>query len=330
MKKVSIYLCCLLIVAIHSCSTEVKQEARKETQQVTDPLPSWNNTPLKQAIIAYVTNITNFSSKDFIPVEDRIATFDNDGTLWSEKPLVQELYCFYRVNQLLAQHPEWKNKQPFKAVAEKDKSYFEKGGMKAFVDLVLATHTGITQDEFEASVKDFYATVKYPGATGGIKTVAYQPQRELMDYLRSNGFKVYICTGGTLDFVRGISMDLYGVPREQVIASSVVYKFDDSLLMREPELDVYNDKEMKPVSIHRVIGKKPIFACGNEGGAGDIAMLKYSQSNDYPSFQLMVNHNDSIREFYYQEKDSASLKAAAQFNWNVISMKDDWKVVYVK
>lgn len=329
MKKTPFYLVSLLWIVLLSCSKEVKQETQ-QAEQVIDPLPSWNDTPLKKAIIAYVNNVTDFSHKDFIPVEDRIATFDNDGTLWSEKPLVQELYSLYRVEKLLTIHPEWKNKQPFKAVAEKDKAYFEKGGTKTLVELVLATHTGITQDEFEASVKDFYATVKYPGATGGIKSITYQPQKELMDYLRNNGFKVYICTGGTLDFVRGISMELYGVPKEQVIASSVKYKFDDSLLMREPELDVYNDKEMKPVSIHRVIGKKPVFACGNEGGAGDIAMLKYSQASDYPSFQLLVNHNDSIREFYYQEKDSASLKAAAQYQWNVLSMKDDWKVVYVK
>lgn len=293
-------------------------------------MPSWNNTELKKSIIDFVTNAADTASPSYIPAEDRIATFDNDGTLWSEKPLVQELYCFYRVNQLLQEHPEWKTQQPYKAIVEKDKEYFVKGGEKALVELVLSTHAGMSQEEFDKSVQSFFTTVKYPSATGGIKTITYLPQLELIQYLKNNGFKVYICSGGTVDFIRGVSKELYGIPKEQVIGSTVKYTYSDSSILRVAALDVFNDKEMKPVSIHRVIGKKTVFACGNEGAGGDIAMLKYSQSNDYPSFQMIVNHNDSIREYYYQEKDSVSLKAATQNHWHVISMKDDWKVVYTK
>lgn len=299
-------------------------------QPGTDPLPSWNNTPLKTAIIDYVTKVTKEGGAGFIPVQDRIATFDNDGTLWAEQPIVQELFAFYRVKQMVAQNPALAKQQPFKAVIEKDKDYFKKGGMKAAIELIVATHTGLTEDAFEKDVKDFVAQVKYPGRNVPLKQITYLPQIELLNYLRANGFKTFICTGGTIEFVRSISSDLYGIPKEQVIGTTFKYVFIDSnrTIYRGKNLQSFNDKEGKPVNIQMFIGQRPVFACGNEGGAGDIAMLKYCQSSSYPSFQMIVNHNDSTREYYYQEKDNASLNAAKKNNWHVISMKDDWKEVF--
>lgn len=308
-------------------TTDTKQT---ETNISGDPLPSWNDGTLKSDIIAYVEKVTKKGSQDFIPEEYRIATFDNDGTLWAEKPLVQELFAFYRVKKMVEANPALAQKQPFKAVLEKDKSYFEKGGEKALIELVAATHTGMSEDEFETSVNDFFKEAKYPGKNVAVKQIRYQPQLELLNYLRTNGFKTYIVTGGTIEVVRGIAQDFYGIPKNQVVGTSFKYKYDPekNVVLREPALDLFNDKEGKPVSIQLHIGQRPVFACGNEGGAGDIAMLKYSQGNKYPSFQLLVNHNDSIREFSYQEKDNASLNAAAKNKWHVIDMKKDWKKVF--
>ncbi|HEU0125308.1 HAD family hydrolase [Flavobacterium sp.] len=308
-------------------TTDTKQT---ETNISGDPLPSWNDGALKSDIIAYVEKVTKKGSQDFIPEEYRIATFDNDGTLWAEKPLVQELFAFYRVKKMVEANPALAQKQPFKAVLEKDKSYFEKGGEKALIELVAATHTGMSEDEFETSVNDFFKEAKYPGKNVAVKQIRYQPQLELLNYLRANGFKTYIVTGGTIEVVRGIAQDFYGIPKNQVVGTSFKYKYDPekNVVLREPALDLFNDKEGKPVSIQLHIGQRPVFACGNEGGAGDIAMLKYSQGNKYPSFQLLVNHNDSIREFSYQEKDNASLNAAAKNKWHVIDMKKDWKKVF--
>ena len=297
---------------------------------VGDPLPSWNSGSTKEAIIAYVEKVTKKGSPDFIPIENRIATFDNDGTLWAEKPYVQELFAFYQVKKMVEANPALAQKQPFKAVIEKDKTYFEKGADKALIELVGATHTGTTEDEFETSVNAFFAAAKYPGKNVAVKQIRYQPQLELLNYLRANGFKTYIVTGGTIEVVRAISQDFYGIPKDQVVGTSFKYKYDDAknAIQRQPALDHFNDKEGKPVGIQLHIGQRPVFACGNEGGAGDIAMLKYSQGNKYPSFQLLVNHNDSIREYSYQEKDNASLNAAAKNKWHVVDMKKDWKTVF--
>ncbi|WP_343696269.1 HAD family hydrolase [Flavobacterium sp.] len=325
----------LLLLFFFSCKKSDTLTAPTENKQTEnsitgDPLPSWNNGPLKEDIIAYVEKVTKKGSPDFIPTENRIATFDNDGTLWAEKPYVQELFAFYRVKKMVEANPSLAQKQPFKAVIEKDKSYFEKGGDKALIQLVGATHTGMTEDEFETSVNTFFKDAKYPGKNVPVKQIRYQPQLELLNYLRANGFKTYIVTGGTIEVVRAISQDFYGIPKDQVVGTSFKYKYDDAknAVQREPALDHFNDKEGKPVGIQLHIGQRPVFACGNEGGAGDIAMLKYSQGNKYPSFQLLVNHNDSIREYSYQEKDNLSLSTAAKNKWHVVSIKDDWKKVF--
>ena len=323
----------ILVVAFSCKSGEQENIGAKivETGSVlTEPLPSWNDGKVKRAIISYVQKVTDTASPDFIPVHDRLATFDNDGTLWAERPYVQELFAFYMVKKMVAKNAELAKKQPFKAIVENDKSYFAKGGQKALLQLLAVTHTGTTEDEFESSVKDFFATVIYPGRNVPVSQIVYQPQLELLNYLRDNGFKTFICTGGTVEFVRGISQQLYGVPKHQVIGTTFTYKFVDSnrVVIREPAVELLNDKEGKPVGIQMHIGQRPVFACGNEGGEGDIAMLKYSQSSLYPSFQLLINHDDSTREFYYQEKSNASLNAAAKNAWHVVSMKTDWKKVF--
>lgn len=332
-----IYVLSLFLFLLISCKNKSEDtstvSSKDSTAVVTNtgyPLPSWNDGTLKSDIIAYVEKVTKKGSPDFIPKEDRIATFDNDGTLWAEKPYVQELFAFYRVKKMVEANPELVNKQPFKAVIEKDKTFFEKGGEKTLMELVIATHTGMNEDDFEASLKDFYKNVKYSNKNLPLKQIRYQPQLELLNYLRANGFKTYIVTGGTIEVVRGISQDFYGIPKDQVVGTSFKYKYDKvkNEVQREPALDHFNDKEGKPEGIQLHIGKRPVFACGNEGGGGDIAMLQYSQGNKYPSFQLLVNHNDSIREYSYQEKDNASLNAAVKNKWHVIDMKKDWKKVF--
>ncbi|WP_427871495.1 HAD family hydrolase [Flavobacterium sp. MMS24-S5] len=335
MKK-SIYLLPMVVLFFLSCKKSATLTAPTENKQTEttansgDPLPSWNDGALKKDIIAYVEKVTKEGSPDFIPVESRIATFDNDGTLWAEKPYVQELFAFYKVKKMVEANPALAQKQPFKAVVEKDKTFFEKGGDKALIELVAATHTGMTEDEFEASVNDFFKTAQYPGKNVPVKQIRYQPQLELLNYLRANGFKTFIVTGGTVEVVRAISQDFYGIPKDQVVGTSFKYKFDDAknAVLREPALDHFNDKEGKPVGIQLHIGQRPVFACGNEGGAGDLAMLRYSSGSKYPSFQLIVNHNDSIREYNYQEKDNLSLNTAAKYKYHVISVKDDWKQVF--
>lgn len=332
-----LYLSAMFLFLIVSCKNKSEENSTVSSKENTetvatsgDPLPSWNDGTLKKDIIDYVTKVTKEGSPDFIPVESRIATFDNDGTLWAEKPYVQELFAFYRVKKMVSANPALAQKQPFKAVVEKDKTFFEKGGDKALIELVAATHTGMTEDEFEADAKEFFTGAKYPGKNVSLKQIRYQPQLELLNYLRANGFKTFIVTGGTVELVRAISADFYGIPKDQVVGTSFKYTFDDASnsIKRQAALDHFNDKEGKPVGIQLHIGQRPVFACGNEGGAGDLAMLRYSQGNKYLSFQLIVNHNDSIREYSYQEKDNLSLSTAAKYKYHVVSIKDDWKTVF--
>jgi phosphoglycolate phosphatase-like HAD superfamily hydrolase len=333
-----IYIVPLFLLLLVSCkktdtvSTTNPNDSSATVATSSDPLPSWNDGTIKSSIIAYVEKVTKEGSPEFIPKESRIATFDNDGTLWAEKPYVQELFAFYRVKKMVEANPALAQKQPFKAVIEKDKTFFAKGGEQTLIELVAATHTGMTEDEFENSAKEFFTAAQYPGKNVPLKQIRYQPQLELLDYLRANGFKTFIVTGGTIELVRAISADFYGIPKEQVVGTSFKYKFDDAAntIKREPALDLLNDKTGKPIAIQLHIGQRPVFACGNEGGAGDLAMLRYSSGSKYPSFQMIVNHNDSIREYSYQEKDNLSLSTAAKYKYHVISMKDDWKTIFPK
>ncbi|MFY0256298.1 HAD family hydrolase [Chitinophaga sp. 30R24] len=300
-----------------------------------DPLPSWQEGPLKQTIVSFVQHVTQKGAITYVPPEDRIATFDNDGTLWAERPVVQELFAMYRIAEMIRENPVLKEQQPYKAVVNQDESYFTNGGEKSLVELVLLTHTGMTQEAFHATAVHFFETITHPVLKVPLSKTVYQPQLELLTYLRANGFKTFICSGGTAELIRAVSDQYYGIPAEQVIGTEFQYQYEDSTglndIVRLPGLRTLNDKQTKPVNILYHIGKRPILACGNEGAAGDIYMLRYSQgSNKYPSLQLLVNHDDPQREFYYQEANNQSLNWAGRYHWNVISMKNDWKTVFVK
>ena len=327
---------CYALLLLVSCQQQAGTESNKSgtagTGVSADPLPSWNDGETKKAIVEYITKVTKEGSPDFIPEEDRIATFDNDGTLWSEKPYVQELFAFFMAKKLIEKHPSLVSKQPFKAIIANDTGYFKKGVEETLIQLIVVTHTGMSMDEFDDYASEFFNDAVYPGRNVPLKNITYRPQLELLKYLRDNGFLTYICTGGTIEFVRSISKDFYGIHPYQVIGTSFKYEYVDSsnIVFRKALFGSFNDKLEKPSNIRLHIGKKPVFACGNEGGGGDIAMLEYSQSSTYPSFQLMITHDDPVREFAYAENDTASLKASAKNKWHVVSMKNDWKNIFAE
>jgi hypothetical protein len=307
-----------------------------------DPLPSWNDTAAKKAIVTFVEKVTKEGSPDFVPVPERIATFDNDGTLWCEQPLpVQFYFALDRVKALAPQHPEWKTTEPFASLLKGDLKTALAGGDHALLDLVMATHTGMTTVEFEQIVKDWIATAKHP-KTGKLYTeMVYQPMLELLAYLRANGFKTYIVSGGGIEFMRPWAEQVYGIPPEQVVGSSVKTKFEmrdgKPVLVRLPELNFNDDKGGKPVGINQHIGRRPIAAFGNS--TGDQQMLEYTQGGSGARFMLLVLHDDAAREYAYGPARGLPdvklgaftpvLDAQAQKEgWTVVSMKDDWKTVF--
>lgn len=320
-----------------SCESTKKEEAvDAEHTTKTDPLPSWNDVTSKKNIIAYVNDVTNTESENFIPVADRIATFDNDGNLWSEQPVYfQFFFVFDRIKEMAANHPEWKEKQPYKAVLENDMETIKKLGMKGIGQLLMTTHAGVTTDEFDTIVKDWIATATHPTKNVGYDKLVYQPMLELLQYLRANNFKTYIVSGGGVDFMRAFVSPIYGIPSEQIIGSRIKTKFEyndgNPKIIRLPELDFIDDKEGKPLNIQKIIGKKPVFSSGNSDG--DLAMMQWAASNKYKSFMLYVHHTDSIREWAYDRnshigKLDKGLDQAIKDGWTVIDMKNDWKVIY--
>jgi phosphoserine phosphatase len=298
-----------------------------------DPLPSWNDGAAKRRIIDFVTRVTREGGPDFTPVADRIATFDNDGTLWVEKPAPVEAYfVFARVRELAAKDPSLKDRQPFKAALEGDMAYFREAGKKAFLDLFIATETGTDQEQFAAEARRFLEKWRHPKLDRPFTELTYQPMIELLVYLRRNGFQIWLCSGGTIDFMRVFAPQIYEVPIDQIIGSELKRESrlegDRLVVWRLPEIETINDKGGKPVGIDRHIGRRPIFVAGNVGNDGDIAMMQYSKGRLGPSFQLLINHDDAAREFSYAEKDNASLDAAKKYGFTVVSVKSDWKTVF--
>jgi hypothetical protein len=301
--------------------------------RAADPLPSWNDGKARQSILAFVEKVTKAGSPDFVPVAERIATFDNDGTLWCEKPLPVQLYfALDRVKALAPQHPEWKSREPFKKLLSTPKEKQVPVTEHELIELVMATHAGMTTAEFERLVKDWIATASHPTTGRRYTEMVYQPMLELLAYLRANGFKTFIVSGGGIDFMRPWTEAVYGIPPEQVIGSIIKTKFEirdgQPVLVRLPELNFNDDKEGKPVGIHQHIGRKPVLSAGNVFSGGDIAMLRYGQSRPGATLQLMINHDDAAREFAYDEPDDASLKAAAANGWTVVNLRNDWKTVF--
>jgi phosphoglycolate phosphatase-like HAD superfamily hydrolase len=307
-----------------------------------DPLPSWNDGPAKQSIITFVEKVTNPGSPDFVPMPERIAVFDNDGTLWCEQPLPVQLYFVIdRVKALASQHPEWKGKEPFASILKGDLKTALAGGERGLVEMIMATHAGMTTVEIEQIVKDWIATARHP-KTGKLYTeMVYQPMLELLAYLRANGFKNFIVSGGGIEFMRPWTEQVYGIPPEQVIGSSVKTKFEmrdgKPVLVRLPELNFNDDKAGKPVGINQHIGRRPIAAFGNS--RGDKEMLEYTQGGSGERFELLVLHDDAAREYAYgPAKGLPDVKLGAftqavydeaqKEGWTVVSMKDDWKTVF--
>lgn len=301
-----------------------------------DPLPSWNDTSTKASIMAFVDRVTDADSPDFVPIPERIATFDNDGNLWAEQPVYfQLLFAIDRVKTMAAGHPEWVTEEPFASVLKGDKAGILAGGEEALIKLVMATHTGISSEEFARIVKIWTETARHP-TTGRLYTeMVYQPMLELLDYLRANDFKTFIVSGGGIEFMRPWTEAVYGIPPEQVVGSSAKteYRVEDGvpMIMRLPEINFIDDKEGKPVGINQHIGRRPIFASGNSDG--DFQMLEYTTSGQGPRFGLLLHHTDAEREWAY-DRDShigrldRGLDEADERGWVVIDMAKDWNTIF--
>ena len=302
----------------------------------TDPLSAWNDGKVKQDIVSFVAKVTTQGSPDYVPVPERIATFDNDGTLWIEQPMYTQLvFALDRVKALAPQHPEWKDKEPFASLLKGDVKGALAGGEKAIVEIVMATHAGMTTAEYEAIVREWIATAKEPRFGQPYTSMVYQPMLELVAYLRANGFKTYIVSGGGVEFMRPWTEKVYGIPPEQVVGSSIKTKFElrdgKPVLMRLPELSFIDDGAGKPVGINEHIGRRPIFAFGNSDG--DLQMLQWTAAGGGARFMGLVHHTDAVREWAYDRQSSVgkldkALDEAQAKGWTVVDMKQDWKVIF--
>lgn len=301
-----------------------------------EPLPSWTNGATKKAILDFVATTTTEGSPDFVPVADRIAVFDNDGTLWCEQPMyVQLAFALDRVKALADQHPEWHDKQPFKAVLENDLPALTAAGEKGLIELIGATHAGMTADEFDTIVKDWIATARHPKYQRPYTQCVYQPMVELLAYLRANGFETYIVSGGGIEFMRPWAAKVYGIPPQQVIGSSIMTRYEERdgqpVIVRLPEVDFIDDKAGKPVGIQKFIGRRPVIAFGNSDG--DYEMLRYTTAGTGPRLGVIVHHTDGDREYLYDRKSAfgrldKSLDEAPQWGWVVVDMKTDWQTIF--
>lgn len=302
----------------------------------TDPLPSWNDGPTKQAIIAFVTDVTREGSADFVPEQERIATFDNDGTLWIEQPIyVQFAFALDRVKALAPQHPEWKEKQPFRAVLEGDMAAVAAAGEHAAVEIVAATHADMTPAAFRQTVKEWLATAKHPRFDRRYDELVYQPMLEVLTYMRANGFKTFIVSGGGAEFIRAFAEERYGILPEQIVGSRIMTKFErrdgQPMLFRLPQVDFVDDGPGKPVGIDELIGRRPIAAFGNSDG--DLEMLQWTTEAGRRRLGVVVHHTDAEREYAYDRQSTVgrldkALDAATVDRWTVVDMKRDWKTIF--
>ncbi|MFZ3247614.1 MAG: HAD family hydrolase [Pseudolabrys sp.] len=301
-----------------------------------DPLPSWNDGKAKQSILDFVAAVTREGSPDLVPAPQRVATFDNDGTLWVEQPMYTQLaFALDRVKALTPLHPEWANQQPFKAVLDGDMKALAAAGEHGLVELVMASHSGMTTEEFERIVKDWISTARHPRFKRPYTELVYQPMLEVLAYLRANGFKTFIVSGGGIEFMRPWSEQIYGVPPEQVVGSSIKTRFQMLQgipeLFRLPDVNFVDDGVGKPVGINEHIGRRPIAAFGNSDG--DLQMLQWTTKTGGRRFGLIVHHTDGEREYAYDRESHVghldkALDAAALNDWTVVSMKDDWKRIF--
>jgi phosphoserine phosphatase len=302
----------------------------------TEQLPSWNDGPVKTSITEFVARITTQGGSDFVPVDQRIAVFDNDGTLWCELPMYTQLsFALDRVKAMAPLHPEWKTRQPFQAVLAGDTKALAASGEKGLMELIAVTHAGMTSDEFAGIVSDWLATARHPRFKRPYTDLVYQPMLELLAYLRANGFKTFIVSGGGIEFMRPWTARIYGVPPEQVVGSSIKTKFEmrdgRPTLFRLPQINFIDDKTGKPIGINEHIGRRPIAAFGNSDG--DLEMLQWTTMGGGVRFGLIVHHTDAEREYAYDRKSSfghldKALDAATLNKWTVVDMKNDWKRIF--
>jgi len=300
-----------------------------------DPLPSWNEGDPKRAILAFVDAVTDEAGPDHVPPAERLAVFDNDGTLWPEQPLyIQLAFALDRVRQLAGDHPEWKTTQPFQAVLEGDLATLGAAGLAGIQQIVGATHAGMTSVEFDKIARDWFAGAEHPRFHRPYTALAYRPMIEVLEHLRANGFKTYAVSGGGIEFMRAISDRMYGIPPDQVIGSSGKVRYElrggTPVLVRLPEIDFIDDKDGKPVAIQKFIGQRPIAAFGNSDG--DQQMLQWTGAGPGRSLAVLVDHTDADREFDYRVSPMGTLKLALdeanERGWTVVSMKDDWKEIF--
>jgi phosphoserine phosphatase len=322
--------CCLLLTLGFTLSPKAGSGAQ------ADALASWNDGAAKRSIVEFVAAVTKEGGQEFVPASERIAVFDNDGTLWSEQPMYFQLaFALDRVKAKAPEHPEWREKEPFAALLRGDMGATLSGGEHALLEVVMATHAGMTTEEFDGTVQDWIATAKHPRTSRLYVEMVYQPMLELLAHLRANGFKTFIVSGGGIEFLRAWAERVYGIPPEQVIGSSIKTRFEirsgEPALVRLPEIDFIDDKAGKPVGIQSHIGRRPIAAFGNSDG--DLQMLQWTATGAGRRFALLVHHTDAEREWAY-DRDSTvgrldrALDEAKARSWTVVDMKRDWKVVF--
>lgn len=340
MNKVTrLLLFSLAIIAFISacnCPDKTKEAINKTEEVAIDHLPSWNDTPSKQNIISFVQDVTNENSPNFIKAEDRIATFDNDGTLWSEQPYYFQLaFALDQLKKMATEHPEWMEDELFAAAINGDIKTVLSYGEKGLLKIVMVTHSGMSSEEFEQQVSEWINSATHPKTGKLYKEMVYKPMLEVLDYLRANNFKLFIVSGGGIDFMRAWAEEVYGIPNDQIVGTVLKTEFvndnNDVKIMRLPEIDFIDDKEGKPVGINKFIGKKPIISFGNSDG--DLQMQEYTDNNKLPNLVVYIHHTDGEREWAYDReshigKFDKGLDKATEKGWTVVDMKKDWKWIY--
>lgn len=333
-----------MIVCFFSCTQEkdknpsscVHYTRQKKINLQTNQLPSWTESKRKNEILTYIALITDSSKKEFIPVEDRIATFDNDGTLWAESPVYFQLFFVLdKIKEKEAEHPAWLNEKPYSYLLKDGIEGFSQMGKEDLMKIMFTSHSNNTTEEFEKEVLSWLKSSKHPVLNRPFTSLVYQPMLELIELLKRNNFKVFIVSGGGIEFMRPWVEEVYGIPKDQVIGSTLKtkYHYNDGkpYIERLPALDFFDDKEGKPEAINKYIGRKPVFAVGNSDG--DLQMLRWTNSNSYTTFKLYVHHTDEKREWAYDRQSfvgrlNKGLDEAEKLDWSVVNMKKDWKVVF--
>ncbi|NVK26704.1 MAG: haloacid dehalogenase-like hydrolase [Flavobacteriia bacterium] len=332
--KLSYNILAVAVLSLSACQ-QANEKVSTSSNSPVDPLPSWNDTETKSTIIQFVEATTTEGGEQFIPIEDRLVTFDNDGTLWAEKPVYFQLYyALDRIEYLAKDHPEWQNEEPYASALKSDMAGVAAGGYAGLFKLIGATHGGMTTDEYESQVKAWLDTAVHPTTNRRFTEMVYQPMIELIHYLQDNDFNVYIFSAGGIDFMRVWAPEVYGIPKEKIMGSSMKTQFSlegGAHLNKLPELDAVRDKELKPEFIYLVTGSTPVIAGGNSDG--DLAMLQYAATNTHPYLNIYVHHTDSVREWAYDREGhvgrlDAGLDEAGARGWMLVDMKNDWKVIF--